>query len=165
MECSRLSCKKTIGPEETVASKRWRVVGDYRQPNTTARDEVFTPPSVQDLIDIIRNNNKYYCSIDLRQGYHHIPLKASNHEKTTISTRGLTGKLQYRELPYGFKHGGQVFQRTMEKILGRLINKSCLVYVDDILIFTETFDKLLINLEDVIGRISGKGGSIDLGKS
>jgi Reverse transcriptase (RNA-dependent DNA polymerase) len=53
----------------------------------------------------------------------------------------------------------------MEEILGGLINKSCLVYVDDILIFAETFDKLLTNLGDVIGRISNEGGSIDLKKS
>jgi Reverse transcriptase (RNA-dependent DNA polymerase) len=157
--------KKQHGPEETLASKRWPVVEDYRQLNMTIRDELFTPPSVQELIDIVGNSNKYYCSIDLRQGYHHIPLKASDREKTTFSTGGLAGKLQYGVLPYGLKHGGQVFQRTMENILGGLINKSCLVYVDDILIFAETFDKLLTNLDDVIGRISSEGGSIDLGKS
>jgi Reverse transcriptase (RNA-dependent DNA polymerase) len=157
--------KKQHGPEETLASKRWRVVKDYRQLNVTIRDEVFTPPSVQELIDIVGNNKKYYCSIDLRQGYHHIPLKASDREKTTFRTGGLAGKLQYRVLPYGLNHGGKVFQRIMEKILGGLINKSCLVYVDDILIIAETFDKLLINLDDVIGRISSKEGSIDLGKS
>jgi RNase H-like domain found in reverse transcriptase/Reverse transcriptase (RNA-dependent DNA polymerase)/Integrase zinc binding domain/Integrase core domain len=157
--------KKQHGPEETMASKRWRVVEDYRQLNTTIRDEVFTPSSVQELIDIVGSANKYYCSIDLRQGYHQIPLKASDREKTTFSTGGLAGKLQYRVLQYGLKHGGQVFQRTMEKILGGLINRSCLVYVDDILIFAETFDKFLINLDEVIGRISIEGGSIDLGKS
>jgi hypothetical protein len=51
----------------------------------------------------------------------------------------------------------------MERILGGLIKQKCLVYVDDILIFAETFDKLLINLDDVIGRTSSDGGSIDLG--
>jgi Reverse transcriptase (RNA-dependent DNA polymerase) len=157
--------KKQHVSDKTLASKRWRIVEDYRQLNVTIRDEVFTPPSVQELIDIVGNNNKYYCSIDLRQGFHHIPLKASDRQKTTFSTGGLGGKLQYRVLPYGLKHSGQVIKRTMEKILRGLINKICLVYVDDILIFAETFDKLLANLDDVIGRISSEGGSIDLGKS
>jgi hypothetical protein len=92
-----------------MASKRWRVVEDYRQLNTTIRDEVFTPPSVEELIDIVGSRNKYYCSLDLRQGYHYIPLKASDCEKMTFSTRELVGKLQYHVLPYGLKHGGQVF--------------------------------------------------------
>jgi Reverse transcriptase (RNA-dependent DNA polymerase) len=157
--------KNQHGPEETLAWKRWRVVEDYRQLNVTIRDEVFTPPSVQELIDIVSNSNKYYCSVDLRQGYHHIPLKASDCEKTTFSTGGGACKRQYCVLPYGVKHSGQVFLRTMEMILGGLINKNCLVYVDDILIFALTFEKLLTNLDDVIGCISSKGGSIDLGKS
>jgi Reverse transcriptase (RNA-dependent DNA polymerase) len=53
----------------------------------------------------------------------------------------------------------------MEKILGTLINRRCLVYVDDILIYGESFEKLLSNLEAVLERISSEGGSIDLGKS
>jgi Reverse transcriptase (RNA-dependent DNA polymerase)/RNase H-like domain found in reverse transcriptase len=156
---------KQHGPEETLGSKRGRVVEDYRQLNTTILDEVFEPPCVQELMDIIGDNNKYYCSIDLRQGYHHVPLKVSDREKTTFSTAGLAGKLQYRVLPYELKHSWQIFQRKMEKILGTLINRSCLVYVDDILIFEESIEKLLNNLAAVLERISSEGGSIDLGKS
>jgi Reverse transcriptase (RNA-dependent DNA polymerase) len=157
--------KKQHGPEETNASKIWRVVEDYRQLNTTIRDKVFDPPSVSELIDIVSCNNKYYCSIDLQQGYHHIPIKASDREKPTFSTGGLAGKLQYRVLPYGQKHGGQIFQRTMEKILSGLINRCCSVYIDDILIFGDSIEVMIANLDAVLGIISHEGGSIDLGKS
>jgi hypothetical protein len=78
--------KTQNGPEQTMVSKRWQVVEDYRQLNTTRRYEVFTPPSVQELIDIVGSANKYYCSINLRQGYYHILLKASVYKKTTFST-------------------------------------------------------------------------------
>jgi hypothetical protein len=88
--------KKQLGSKETLASKRWHVVKDYRQLNPTIIDEVFVPQCVQELIDIIENDNKYYCSIGLKQGYHHIPLKVCDPEKTTFSTSGLAGKLQYR---------------------------------------------------------------------
>jgi Reverse transcriptase (RNA-dependent DNA polymerase) len=53
----------------------------------------------------------------------------------------------------------------MEKIHGTLINRCCLVYDDDILIFGESIKKLLKNLDAVLERISSEGGSIDLGKS
>jgi Reverse transcriptase (RNA-dependent DNA polymerase) len=124
-----------------------------------------TPPSVHELINIVGNSNKYYCSIHLRQGYDHIPLKASDREKTSFSTGRLADKLQYCVLLYGLKHRGQVFQRTMEKILGRLINKSCRVYGDNIMIIAETFNKLIINPNSVKGRISCVEGGINLGKS
>jgi hypothetical protein len=126
---------------------------------------VFTPPSVQGLIDNIGNNNEYYKSIDLRQGYHNIPLKGNNREKTILSSGGLTGKLPHHVLPDGFKHGGQVFLKTIKRILGRLLNKSCPVYVNAILIFSETFDLLPLNRNHIIGPISSKGGGIDLGSS
>jgi hypothetical protein len=50
--------KKQHGPKETLASKRWRVVEEYCQLNMTIRDEVFTPPSVQEPINIVGNSNK-----------------------------------------------------------------------------------------------------------
>jgi hypothetical protein len=53
----------------------------------------------------------------------------------------------------------------MERNLGRLSNKSCLVYVDDILIFTKTCDKLLMNYEKGKCCRSSKGESIYIGKS
>jgi hypothetical protein len=45
--------KKQHGPDKTLVSKKWRVVKDYRWHNMTIRDELFAPPSVQELIDII----------------------------------------------------------------------------------------------------------------
>jgi hypothetical protein len=93
--------KKQHGPEGPSAFKIWRVVKDYHQLNITIRDEVLDSPSVSELKDIVGCNNKYYCSIYLRHGYHHIPLKASNRERTTFSTGRLAGKLQYQVLPYG----------------------------------------------------------------
>jgi Reverse transcriptase (RNA-dependent DNA polymerase) len=157
--------KKQCGEEEKRASKKWRMAEDYRELNKIIIDEVFDTPSVSEIVDIIGSENKYYCLIDLRQGYHHLPLKVSDREKSTFSTRGLAGKLQYRVLPYGLKHGGQVFQRAMERVLEGLLEKHCLVYVDDVLIFGKTFNHMLESLDLVLGRINKDRGSIDLGKS
>jgi RNase H-like domain found in reverse transcriptase/Reverse transcriptase (RNA-dependent DNA polymerase) len=148
-----------------MPSKLWRVVEDYRQLNKVIVDDVFDPPSVDEIIGIIGSKNKFFCSVDLRQGYHHILFKVSDHEKTCFSTGGLAGKLQYPVLPYGSKHGGQIFQRTKEKILHILINVCCLVYVGDILIFGENIENMIKNLDLVLGRIATEGGSIDLEKS
>jgi Reverse transcriptase (RNA-dependent DNA polymerase) len=125
---------------------------------------MFDPQSVNELIDIVGCNNKYNCSIDLWQGYHHIPLKASDHEKTTFSTGGLAGKLLYQVLPYGLKNGRQIFQHTMERILSGLINKCCYVYVNDILIYGDSIKVRIANLNAVLGRISYVRDRINLEK-
>jgi hypothetical protein len=53
----------------------------------------------------------------------------------------------------------------MEKILGEVINKSCLKYVDDIMILAETFDNLFINLNGITAHKSSEGASIELEKT
>jgi Reverse transcriptase (RNA-dependent DNA polymerase) len=151
--------KKQHDIEESMPSKLWPVVEDYRQLNKVIVDDVFDPPSVDEIIDIVGRHNKFYCSVDLRRGYHHIPLKVRDREKTCFSTGRPAGKLQYRVLPYGLKHVGQIFQRRMEKILNGLINVCCLEYVDDILIFGENIDNMIKNLDLILGRIATKGGS------
>jgi hypothetical protein len=130
--------KKQHRHEETLASKRWHVAKDYRQLNTTILDEVFLPPCVQELIDIIAKDNKYYSYVDLRQDYHHIPLKVCDPKKTTFSTGGLAGKIAIPCIPIWVEKGGQIFQCMMEKVLDTLISSCCLVYVDDIFIFRES---------------------------
>jgi hypothetical protein len=97
----RKQCKE----EETRAYKRWRMVEDYWQLNKVIKDDTFEPPSVSEIIKDIGRENKYYYYVNLRQGYHHLPLKVEDRKKTTFSTGGLTGRLQYRLLPYGLKHG------------------------------------------------------------
>jgi Reverse transcriptase (RNA-dependent DNA polymerase) len=141
------------------------MVEDYRELNKVIIDEVFDTPSVSEIVDIIGSENKYYCSKDLKQGYHHLPFKVSDIEKLTFSTDGLARKLQYCVLSYVLKHGGQVFQRAMEIVLDGLIEKHCLVYVDDALIFGKTFNHMLESLDLVLDRINKEGGSKDFGKS
>jgi Reverse transcriptase (RNA-dependent DNA polymerase) len=53
----------------------------------------------------------------------------------------------------------------MEQVLSGLIGKCCLVYIDDILIFSRTLSIMLRNLDMVLERIKDEGGSIDFGKS
>jgi hypothetical protein len=109
--------KKPCAEGETRASKMLRMVEDYRDLNKKIKDEVFDTPSLSKLVCIIGSENKYYCLIDLRNGYHHLPLKVNDREKTTFSTGGLAGKLQYPLLLHGSKHGGQVFQHAIERVL------------------------------------------------
>jgi hypothetical protein len=66
--------KNQNGLEITLLSKRWRVVKDCRQLNTTIWDKVITLSSDKKLINIVGNNNKYCCYNNLRQGYHNILL-------------------------------------------------------------------------------------------
>jgi hypothetical protein len=103
-------------------------------------DEVFNTPSVSEIVDIIGSENKYYCSIDLRQWYCYLPLRVCDREKTSLRAGGLSGKQQYCVSLYGLKDGGKVFQHAMKKVLEGLIEKHGLVYADGVQILGKTFD-------------------------
>ncbi|KRH92019.1 putative LTR transposable element, partial [Pseudoloma neurophilia] len=62
---------------------------------------------------------------------------------------GFGNLYQYRKMPQGFKNSSAIFQRGMNIVLQGLINKVCLVYLDDILIFGETLDELKKNEQTV----------------
>jgi hypothetical protein len=62
------------------------MVEDLRELNKVIIDAELDTPSVREIIDIIGSENKYYCSKELKEGYHHLPLNASDREKTTFST-------------------------------------------------------------------------------
>jgi hypothetical protein len=132
------------------------MVEDHRELNKIVMDEVFDTMSVSEIVDIIGNENNYYCSIDLRQGYIHLPLKVRDRGWTTFSTGRLAGKLQYYVLPHRLKHGKQVFQCAMESVLDGLMRKHCLVYEDFVWIFGKTLNHMLESLDLFLGKIKKK---------
>jgi len=79
---------------------------------------------------------RWFTSIDLRSGYWQILLSLLSHEKTAFSTR--YGHYEWNVLPFGLSNASGAFQRRMNKVLRPYIDKFCIVYLDDILIFSTT---------------------------
>jgi hypothetical protein len=78
-----------VAEEEKRASKKWRIVEDYQELNKIIMDDVFNAPSVSEIVDIIGSKNKYYCRKDLRQRFHHIPLKVSDTDRPRLVLLGV----------------------------------------------------------------------------
>jgi hypothetical protein len=146
-----------------IASKRYRMCCDYRQINTVTEDVMFPVFEVQQLLDALGSSNEYFATIDLRMGYHHIPLSASGKRKTAFSTP--MGQYQFRVMSFGMKRSPRVFQRALHLILGDLVWKCCLVYLDDIIIFGKDFETFAANLDQVLSRLAHAGASISIEKS
>jgi len=72
-------------------------------------------------------------TLDVISGYHNIPIREDYRDKTAFVTRG--GCFRYKMLPFGFTTAPSVFQRLMDLVLGGLTYMSCLVYLDDIIVY------------------------------
>jgi hypothetical protein len=94
---------------------------------------------------------QYWSKIDLCKGYWQIPLSMETKHMTAFqTTRGL---FQLKVIPFGMVNSGAGFSRMMRKVLKGLQNVDN--FVDDILIFTDTFSQYVNVFDQVLDRFSG----------
>ncbi len=122
----------------------WRPVVDYRGLNTVTKTDVFPLPRIDDYIDAL-GDAKFFSTLDLKAGYWQIAMHPNSMEKTAFVTHN--GHYEYTVMPFGLKNAPSDFQRLMEIILHDLNWKICLVYIDDIIVFSKTFEEHLENLQ------------------
>ena len=95
-------------------------------------------PSIDDSLDALMGS-KWFSVLDLSSGYF---------QKTAFtSTKGL---FQFNVMAMGLCNGDATFQRLMEYIMAELIWQTCLIYIDDIIVFADSFESHLTRLSDVL---------------
>ena len=99
------------------------------------------------------NGAIWFTTLDLRSGYHNIPIRESDKDKTAFITR--RGCFRYRVMPFGLTCAPSVFQRLMDLVLCGLTYETCLVYLDDIIVFSKDFDTHLHRLREIFDRLRG----------
>ncbi|GET02908.1 pol polyprotein [Rhizophagus clarus] len=89
--------------------------------------------------------------LDLASGYWQIKVKAEDQEKTAFITK--FGTYEFKVMPFGLCNAPATFQRTMDKVLGNLKEKFVMVYLDNIIIYSKTFQEHLQHIEEVFDKI------------
>jgi len=92
-----------------------------------------------------------FSTLDLRSGYHNIPMRESDRDKTAFITR--RGCFRYKVMPFGLTCAPSVFQRLMDLVLCGLTYESYLVYLDDIIVFSKDFESHVQRVREVFDRL------------
>ena len=124
----------------------WRFCVDYRALNAITVKNGHALPRIDDLLDKIQGA-KYFSSMDLLQGFYQLPLRESDRPKTAFKTT--FGHYQFRVVSMGLSNAPSVFQRIMNQIFHKQLNRSVLIYLDDILIFSNTPEEHLQHIQQV----------------
>ena len=120
----------------------------------------FPLPKLQELLGRLSNCN-YFSSLDLCSGYYNISLMEEAKKKTTFITAD--GKYQWNVVPFGLATAVIMFQYLMSTVLTGL-NNFAFMYLDEVLIFSETYEEHLHHLCSVFKKFQKAGIKIKLGK-
>ena len=107
----------------------YRLVQDFRRINDCTIDDAHPLPRIEDILQT-QGNFKIWSVLDLKDGYHQMPLRKEDRHITCMSTP--RGTLQWKVLVMGLKNGNAMFQRMMEWVLRDIPNAN--PYVDDIIV-------------------------------
>jgi hypothetical protein len=127
---------------------------DYRRLNAVTVKDDFPLPRIQDCLDTVRGST-LFSTFDLTSGYHQIPVKREDVPKTAFVTR--YGLFEFLAMPFGVCNGPKTCQRLMEMVLNGLQWQSCLIYLDDVIVFSDNFNDHMKRLETVLDRMSKAG--------
>ena len=111
-----------------------RLCIDYRNLNHITRKNRYPLPLIGDLLDRLRTA-KVFTKIDLRAGYHNVRIAPGHEWKTAFRTR--YGSFEYLVMPFGMTNSPATFQHFMNDIFRDMADIFVIVYLDDILVYSE----------------------------
>ncbi|XP_068241185.1 uncharacterized protein [Palaemon carinicauda] len=122
-----------------------RLCIDFHKLNAVTKPESYPLPRIEDCLKSL-GESPYLSKIDLEKGYWQVPLAEESRPLTAFITRD--GLYQCRVMPFGLRNAPSCFQRLMNKVLAGISN--CVVYLDDIVIFSKTWEEHLQTLRKVL---------------
>ena len=130
-----------------------RFVTDFRKNNSQNIQPVSSPlPRIDCSLESLGSSNaKIFSTLDMLKGYWQIPVAAKSKKYTAFITHD--GVFEYNRMPFGLANSPACFMRLMTRVLQGLMWETCLVYMDDIIVFSHDFNQHLERLREVFDRL------------
>ena len=131
-----------------------RLCVDYRSVNKVTKQDKYPLPNIQEALDSF-NGAKWFTTIDLASGYWQMKVAEEDIEKTAFVTAH--GFYEYRRMPFGLTNAPAAFQRLMDRVLKNEMGKFVQVYLDDIIVYSKSWEEHLEHIEQVFRRLEEAG--------
>jgi len=163
-EINKMLEEKIISPSESPWSApvvivkkkngKFRLCVDYRRLNSITKRDQYPLPRIDELLDSFKNA-RYFLIIDLVSGFWQVEMQQEDRQKTAFITK--QGLFEFNIMPFGLTNAPATFQRLMNTIFREYIDKFIVVYIDDITIYSKTFDEHLQHLRSTFTKLREAG--------
>ena len=128
-----------------------RICSDFRLLNLKTIKDAYPLPRIEETLDSLHGAVWFSC-MDLSSGYHQVAMAEEDKEKTAICTP--FGLFEHNRMAFGLCNAPATFQRLMQNCFQKDLLQNCLlVYLDDLICYSKTFEDHLVRLEKVFNRI------------
>jgi len=107
-------------------------------------------------------DSEVFTSLDCTAGYWQLPLRKEDQEKTACTTH--CGEYHWLSMPFCLTNAPATFQRALDTILSGLKWHICLVYLDDVIIFSANAEQHVKDVDTVLHRLREAGVTLNLEK-
>jgi len=125
----------------------YRLCVDYRQLNSVTRLDAYPLPRIDETIEKLQGA-RYFTLMDLASGYWQIPLNEASKAKTAFQANGQL--FESNVLPMGICNAPPEFQRIMSELFSEMLGHGVLLYIDDLIIYSKTWEEHVKKLEKVL---------------
>ena len=170
-ELEKLISNKLIEPSHSPWSSpvvlvlkkngQYRMCVDYRRVNSLTEKDAYALPLIDDILSYI-GRNQVLSTIDLFLGYHQVPMFPEDQEITCFTT--LFGNYNFRVMPFRLCNAPATFQREMNRIFFNLIGKCVFIYIDDLVVFSPSYEQHAKDLAEVFSILKKNGLKLNLEK-
>lgn len=131
-----------------------RLCCDFRSLNDAAIKSEYPLPKMDGLFDQLVGAS-HFSQLDLVSRYHQVEVEPKNQYKTAFITH--EGQYIWKVMPFGFTNAPSTFQMLVNETLRELIGKCVIVYLDDILVYSQSESEHVQHLREVFKRLRDQG--------
>ena len=132
----------------------FRMCIDFRRINSISEKDKFPLPHIENVLESLRGA-QYFSTLDLKSGYWQIGLAEHDRQKSAFSCLGET--YQFRRMPFGLHNGPATFQRLMQKVLVDVLGTNAYCILDDIIIYSDSFENHVTHLDNTLSALEKAG--------